>query len=88
VATTRPRHLITESDQVSRALDDAAKRWPDEKSRAKLLVRLAAEGHRAVAAELDRAARNRRGAVRRTSGKLTGAYGADYLAKLRADWPE
>ena len=87
MATTRPRHLITESDEVSRALDDAAKRWPGERSRAKLLVRLAAEGHRALAGELERTARSRQAAIRRTSGKLTGAYGPDYLAQLRADWP-
>jgi hypothetical protein len=86
MATTRPRHLITESDRVSQALDDAAKRWPDEKSRARLLVRLAEEGHRAVAAELQKAIRDRQAAIRRTSGKLTGAYGADYLARLREDW--
>lgn len=86
MATTRPRHLITESDQVAEALDDAAKRWPDETSRARLLVRLAEEGHRVVAAGLQKAARDREAAIRRTSGRLTGVYGMDYLAKLREDW--
>lgn len=31
---------------------------------------------------------NRRDAVARTSGALTGAYGPDYLTELRKDWPE
>jgi hypothetical protein len=30
----------------------------------------------------------RRDALARTSGALTGAYGKDYLAGLRTDWPE
>lgn len=87
--TTRPRHLVTETDQVARALDDAAKRWPAESgNRAKLLLRLLQEGHRAITGERERVAAERRDAVARTSGALTGAYGQDYLKELREDWPE
>ena len=87
--TTRPRHLITETDQVARALDDAAKRWPaDSGNRAKLLLRLLQEGHRVITGEHERVAAERQDAVARTSGALTGAYGQDYLKGLREDWPE
>lgn len=87
--TTRPRHLITETDQVSRALTVAAKRWPDESnSRSKLLVRLLEEGRRALDNERDHAEHSRRETVARTSGALTGVYAADYLAELREDWPD
>ncbi|MDQ1744816.1 MAG: hypothetical protein QOE23_3155, partial [Pseudonocardiales bacterium] len=50
--TTRPRHLITETDPVAKALDDAAKRWPEDRdSRAKLLLHLVEEGHHALIEE-------------------------------------
>jgi hypothetical protein len=81
--------VITETDQVARALDDAARRWPaDRGNRAKLLAHLVEEGHRAVVGQLDRDVSARREAVSRTSGVLTGSYGEGYLSDLREDWPE
>lgn len=86
--TTRPRHLITETDQVARALDDAAKRWPEDRdSRAKLLLHLVEEGHQALSEEIGRRRQDRLAAVRRTSGALTGSYEGEYLERLRQDWP-
>lgn len=85
--TTRPRHTITETEELACALDDAAKRWPNER-RARLLVRLAEEGHRVVRAQGEAEAEGRRAAVRRTRGVVSGAYGEDYLRRLRDDWPE
>jgi len=72
-----------------RALDDAARHWPaDRGNRAKLLTRLVEEGHRAVVRQRDHDAAARRAAIDRTSAALTGAYGDNYLADLREDWPE
>jgi hypothetical protein len=86
--TRRPRHLITETDQVAKALDEAAKRWPEDRnSRAKLLLHLIDEGHHALVEEAGRHREVRLAAVRRTSGALTGTYHADYLDQLREDWP-
>lgn len=86
--TTRPRHLITETEQVAQALDDAAKRWPAESgNRAKLLLHLVEEGHRSVVGQHERSLRERREAVASTSGALTGLYGEGYLGELREDWP-
>lgn len=85
--TTRPRHVITETEEVVRALDDAAKRWPeDSDSRSKLLLRLVQEGHRAVVEHDEHQLAARRDAVERTAGALTGVYGQDYLRRLREDW--
>lgn len=87
--TTRPRHLITESDDLAAALDDAARRWPEDRhSRAKLLVHLAEEGHRALVADSERKRSHRLAAIESTSGALSGTYGSDYLKQLREDWPE
>jgi hypothetical protein len=84
--TTRPRHFVTETDDLAAALDDAASRWPDL-SRAQLLVRLALEGHRAAQHARDERRRRRVQAIQDHSGSLKGVYGADYLEHLREDWP-
>ena len=87
--TSRPRHVITETDEIARALDAAAKRWPENRdSRAKLVVRLLGEGYRALNETTVQAAAERREALRGTSGLLTGFYGPGYLQQLRQDWPE
>lgn len=81
--------MITETDQVAQALDDASRRWPEERdNRPRLLLRLLQEGHRAVTVERRHLADDRRRAVAETSGVLTGVYGDNYLDDLRADWPE
>jgi hypothetical protein len=86
VPTARPRHFVTETDELAAALDEAAQRWPDL-SRAQLLARLAIEGHHAAErAEAVRRQR-RRAAIRRYSGMLTGVYGPAYLDALHEDWP-
>jgi len=86
--TSRPRHVITETDEVARALDLAAERWPEARpNRTRLLLRLVEEGGRAVAQDEEQAAARRREAITRTSGALTGLYGPGYLDELRGDWP-
>lgn len=84
--TARPRHYVTETDDLAAALDAAALRWPGL-SRPQLLVRLAVESHQAAQQEEDEQRRRRLAAVRRHSGALTGTYGKDYLDGLRKDWP-
>jgi hypothetical protein len=84
--TTRPRHFVTETDDLAEALDEAARHWPGL-SRAQLLVRLALEGHRAAVHTRDERRRRRLEAVRTYSGCLNGVYGPDYLKHLREDWP-
>jgi hypothetical protein len=87
--TSRKRHVVTETDDVAQAIDDAARQWPEERgNRPRLLLRLLAEGHRAVTDERGRRVRQRREAIARTSGALTGSYGEGYLDELRDEWPE
>lgn len=83
--TKRPRLLVTETDELAAALDQAAERWP-ELSRSRLLARLATEGQRAVH---DQAAAERRVAgVRQSAGVLAGAWPADARERLRDEWPQ
>lgn len=85
--TVRPRHVVTETDELARALDAAAQRWP-ELSRPRLLARLALEGHRAVEAASEARRQNRLSAIERFAGVVTGSFGDGYLDELRAEWPE
>jgi len=87
VPTTRPRHQVTETPAVARAIDLAARRWPGE-ARSKLLRRLVDAGGAALEAADGDDARRRRKAVEASSGKYGDAFTADYLAELRRDWPE
>jgi hypothetical protein len=80
--------MITETDQIAEALDEAARHWPGDRDRKHLLVRLIEEGHRALRAQDEKARARRLEAIRATSGALTGAYEDGYLERLRADWPE
>lgn len=84
--TTRPRHFVTETDELARALDKAADRWPDV-SRAQLIVRLALQGDEAAQSTSDERRRRSREAIRKHRGALTGTYAPDYLAELRSEWP-
>lgn len=77
---------MTETDDLAEALDAAASRWP-ELSRAQVLVQLALEGHRAAQHAHHERRRRRLTALREHSGMLSGAYGPDYLARLREEWP-
>lgn len=74
---------------MTAALEDAARRWPEEQTAgSRLVLRLAKEGSRT--AEDDGRARDEewRRIVRATAGSMTGTYEPGYLQKLREDWPE
>jgi hypothetical protein len=88
--TSRPRHVIPETADVARALDDAARRWPEgSHDPRRLLLLLIAEGHHAIVEEHRASvAAERREAALRTGGALTGIYGDGYLTELHQDWPE
>lgn len=84
--TTKPRHQVTETPDVARALDRAATRWPGE-PRGKLVLRLLQAGDHALQADRLTATEEHRAAVRASAGAYPDAFNADYLAELREDWP-
>ena len=86
--TTRPRHTLTETDELAAALDAAARRWPEDAgSRSRLLLRLVEAGERAISDERERRRARRRAAVERTHGQFRGVYGPGYLDGLPNEWP-
>lgn len=83
--TARHRYQVTETEELERALDLAAKRWPGE-PRSRLLLMLIEEGRDAV--KQTDIADARRAAIRRVGGTYTDAFAPGYLERLRDDWPE
>ena len=78
--------MVTETDELTAALDSAAFRYPGL-TRAQLLTRLALDGQRAAQGAQEDRRRQRLDALREHSGALTGAYGEHYLERLRQEWP-
>lgn len=85
--TTRPRYQITETDEVARALDAAAARWPGE-PRSKLVVRLILENGADVAEVSAEETARRRAALDAIGDRFRGMYPPGYREELRNEWPE
>jgi len=81
--TVRPRHLLTETDDIAAAIDTAAPLFPGE-SRADVLRHLVALG----AQQVEASKLGRRRTVLELAGLYSGLYPGNYLDELRADWPE
>ena len=87
--TDHRRHAITETEDISNALDVARRAWPDLADKpGALLRRLILVGGDTVAHDADELKRARAQAIADTAGALTGVFGAGYLSELREDWPE
>lgn len=84
--TDRTRYQITETPEVARALDVAARRWPGER-RSKLLLRLVHTGANVLEPPCSETTRKRQAAIATSSGKYPEAFDEGYLAELRDDWP-
>jgi hypothetical protein len=86
--TTRPRHSVTETDDIAAALRDAAAQWPEDRdSPGRLLVRLLRAGHDAIRGRREENIAGQRRRLEEAAGALTGVYPEGYLADLREDWP-
>lgn len=81
--------MITESDALAKAIDDAARLWPEDKDeRAELLRRLIDRGIESVEAEFNEQIEARRKAVMEVAGSLSGIWPANWREEMRAGWPE
>lgn len=81
--TTRPRHMLTETDELALALVDAALVWPElAGDKAALLKRLLEAGALAIKTE---------GGVKKlveeTSGAASGCYPPRAREQLLGEWP-
>lgn len=86
--TTRPRHFVTESDELAQALDAEAARWPGL-SRGQLVARLAIEAHQMRRDADEHEVRRRREIIAQAGTLLSGMNARAELARMREeDWPE
>ncbi|SNC71992.1 hypothetical protein SAMN05445756_1686 [Kytococcus aerolatus] len=85
--TTRPRHLVTESDELAAALDRAHEQWP-ELSRSRLVVRLALEGEQHLQQQRGAEAARRRALLAAAGERFAGVGSSGAVREARdGDWP-
>jgi len=81
--TTRARHTLTETDELARALNDAAVAWPELREDRKALLRKLIEAGRATL-NVDGGVHD---LVTSVAGAATGAYPRGARAELLTEWP-
>jgi hypothetical protein len=79
----RPRHVLTETDDLAEAIDVAAAHYPGE-SRADVVRHLVRLGAETIAEQQD----HHRREVLDRAGRYPGLYPEGYLDDLRDEWPE
>jgi hypothetical protein len=86
--TTRPRHMITETDQLSDALTEAAKIWPELSGQRTLLLRKVLEvGIESIEAQATKRTKSRWAKVQKLAGSMDGVWPANWRDELDQDWP-
>ena len=86
--TTRPRHMITETDQLSEALSQAAKLWPELSGQRTLLLRKVLEvGIETIEQEATQKTKSRIAGVEKLAGSMPGVWPANWKQELAEDWP-
>lgn len=87
--TTRPRYMITESDDLDLALQCAAKLWPELAGERNALVRKVLDiGIDDVKRRVDANLEKKRKAILNVAGSLSGVWPENWRDELRAEWPE
>ena len=73
--TSRPRHMITETESLSAALERAAELWPEDASdKGRLLRRVLSAGIESVEAAQSNRLATRRAAIEQAAGSLSGVW--------------
>lgn len=81
--------MITESDELSRALDYAAKRWPEQNGQRSLLLKKILEEATAelLQQEADKNS-ERLTHIKRVAGSMSDVWPENWREELANDWPK
>ena len=80
--------MITETDQLSIALTQAEKLWPELAGQRTLLLRKVLEvGIQNIEQEANQKTKGRIAGVEKLAGSMTGVWPANWKQELAADWP-
>ena len=81
--------MITESDQISNALNQASIIWPDLAGQRTLLLRKLIEIGASEVGEISTKIQAERTAqIQRLAGSLTGTWPENWREELKSDWPQ
>lgn len=81
--------MITESEELAAALDQASVKWPDVSSqRTELLRKLIALGVQSLNQDLDEKAQARLTAVNQVAGSMTNSFPSNWRERQLADWSD
>ena len=88
MANASQLHIITETEELSHALDVAATIWPSDKdNRTKLLSHIIDEGVAVITTLTNIKAQNRLAAINNAAGSMPGVWPANWREELRDEWP-
>ena len=80
--------MITETDQLSDALSEAAKIWPELSGQRTLLLRKVLEvGIESIEAQATKRTKSRLAQVQKLAGSMDGVWPANWRDELDQDWP-
>ena len=80
--------MITENDQLSAALIEAAKIWPELGDQRTLLLRKVLEvGIETIEGQAKDATKGRLAKVQKLAGSMDGVWPAGWRKELAEDWP-
>jgi hypothetical protein len=80
--------MITETDEISGALTQAAKIWPELAGQRTLLLRKLLEvGIQTIEMDLEKNTAQRIAAVEKLAGSMDGVWPANWREELVEDWP-
>lgn len=86
--TTKPRHMITESDDVAAALELAKARWPElSNDKGKLLKKMLEFSALAIAREMDLKRNSRLSKIEDIAGSMPDVWPENWREEARSEWP-
>jgi hypothetical protein len=81
--------MITETDEIAAAIDEAAQRWPElADERAELLRRLIVSARTDEDLHVNKRRDARLKAIRENAGGFDGVWDETWLRDQREEWPE